>query len=49
MITIQHENGLVGLFAEFELADHKRFGEEVIEQLRAKGIRAAKSRAHLLH
>lgn len=39
MITIQHEDGLlvVGVFGEFELADYKRFENEVIEQMRAQG------------
>ncbi|HZP92330.1 MAG TPA: STAS/SEC14 domain-containing protein [Burkholderiales bacterium] len=35
MITIQHEGSLtvVGVFAKFELADYKRFEEEVLRQL----------------
>ena len=39
MISIQNEGnlGVVGVFGEFELADYKRFEEEVARQLKAQG------------
>jgi hypothetical protein len=35
MISVQHEGSItvVGVFGEFELADYKRFEDEVIQQL----------------
>ena len=39
MIAIQNEGslGIVAVFGEFELADYKRFEEEVARQLKAQG------------
>ena len=39
MISIQNEGnlGVVGVFGEFELADYKRFEDEVARQLNARG------------
>jgi len=39
MISIQHEDKLtvVGVFAEFELADYRRFEEDVVSQLEQQG------------
>jgi hypothetical protein len=39
MISVQHEDNVtvVGVFGEFELADYKRFEEEVIQQLARQG------------
>ena len=39
MISIEHEDRLtiVGVFGEFELADYRRFEEEVGAQLKAQG------------
>jgi hypothetical protein len=39
MISLQHEDSLLvaGVFAEFELADYKRFEEALAEQIRRHG------------
>jgi hypothetical protein len=39
MISVQHEDSItvVGVFGEFELADYKRFEEEVLQQLARHG------------
>jgi len=39
MISIEHEDGMtiVGVFGEFELADYRRFEDEVIAQLKQRG------------
>jgi hypothetical protein len=39
MISVQHEGNItaVGVFGEFELADYKRFEEEVLQQLARQG------------
>jgi hypothetical protein len=39
MISIQHEDKLtvVGVFAEFELADYRRFEDDVVGQLERQG------------
>lgn len=39
MISVQHEGNItvVGVFGEFELADYKRFEDEVIKQLAHHG------------
>jgi hypothetical protein len=39
MISVQHEGNItvVGVFGEFELADYKRFEDEVIKQLAHNG------------
>jgi hypothetical protein len=39
MISIQHEDKLtvVGVFAEFELADYQRFEDDVVRQLEQQG------------
>ncbi|HZR01701.1 MAG TPA: STAS/SEC14 domain-containing protein [Burkholderiales bacterium] len=39
MISIEHEGPItvVGIFGEFEIADYKRFEEEVLRQLKAQG------------
>jgi hypothetical protein len=39
MISVQHEGSItvVGVFGEFELADYRRFEDEVIQQLSQQG------------
>ena len=39
MISVQHEDNItaVGVFGEFELADYKRFEQEVLQQLARRG------------